>query len=137
MVEVAPEAYPRFSDDMGYDGLARAIDRSVAYLRKLPEDRMFVFGQERFSRNHVIDSLERFLSFITTSPSADELNRFLAANYRIYRSRGSDGEGRVLFTGYYEPLIAGSLTQARIYSKVIALQIKALEEGLVDTDPYE
>ena len=33
--------------------------------------------------------------------------------------------------------IAGSLTQARIYSKYMAIQIKALEEGLVDTDPYE
>jgi len=33
--------------------------------------------------------------------------------------------------------IAGSLTQARIYSKYMALQIKALEEGLVDTSPYE
>jgi len=32
--------------------------------------------------------------------------------------------------------IAGSLTQARIYSKYMALQIKALEEGLIDTDPY-
>ncbi|MBL6600749.1 MAG: NAD(P)/FAD-dependent oxidoreductase [Alphaproteobacteria bacterium] len=32
--------------------------------------------------------------------------------------------------------IAGSLTQARIYSKYMALQIKALEEGLVDTSPY-
>jgi len=31
--------------------------------------------------------------------------------------------------------IAGSLTQARVYSKYMALQIKALEEGLVDTDP--
>jgi len=31
--------------------------------------------------------------------------------------------------------IAGSLTQARIYSKYMALQIKAAEEGLVDT-PY-
>ena len=32
--------------------------------------------------------------------------------------------------------IAGSLTQARIYSKYMALQIKALEEGLVDANPY-
>ena len=31
--------------------------------------------------------------------------------------------------------IAGSLAQARIYSKYIALQIKAAEEGLIDT-PY-
>jgi len=32
--------------------------------------------------------------------------------------------------------IAGSLTQARIYSKYLALQIKAVEEGLVDTNPH-
>ena len=32
--------------------------------------------------------------------------------------------------------IAGSLTQARIYSKYMALQIKAIEEGLVDTNPF-
>ena len=32
--------------------------------------------------------------------------------------------------------IAGSLTQARIYSKYMALQIKAFEEGLIDTDPF-
>ncbi len=32
--------------------------------------------------------------------------------------------------------IAGSLTQARVYSKYLALQIKAMEEGLVDADPF-
>ena len=33
--------------------------------------------------------------------------------------------------------IAGSLTQARIFSKYMALQIKAIEEGLVDTNPFD
>ena len=32
--------------------------------------------------------------------------------------------------------IAGSLTQVRVYSKYLALQIKALEENLVDTNPH-
>ncbi len=32
--------------------------------------------------------------------------------------------------------IAGSLTQVRVYSKYLALQIKALEEGLIDTNPH-
>ena len=32
--------------------------------------------------------------------------------------------------------IAGSLTQCRVYSKYMALQIKAIDEGLVDIDPY-
>ena len=32
--------------------------------------------------------------------------------------------------------IAGSLTQCRVYSKYMALQIKAIDEGLVDINPY-
>jgi membrane-bound lytic murein transglycosylase A len=116
MVRLAPEAYPRFTDDMNYDGLDQAIGRSIAYLLKLPEDRQFSFGQEKFSRNHILESLQRFLSFLEKNPSTEELNRFLVDHYLVYRSRGADGEGRVLFTGYYEPLIVGSLTRSEKYS---------------------
>ena len=33
--------------------------------------------------------------------------------------------------------IAGSLTQARVYSKYLALQIRAMEEGLIDISPFD
>jgi len=115
MAKVEPEQYPLFSDDMGYDGLARAIERSIAYLNKLPEDRQFSFGQETFSRNHIIESLQRFLTFIMSDPDMKALNLFLAEHYQIYRSWGAGGEGSVLFTGYYEPLIPGSLTRSEKY----------------------
>lgn len=52
---------------------------------------------------------------------------------------GEDGELANMFKRTPQDgawFIAGSLTQARIYSKYMALQIKALEEGLVDTDPF-
>lgn len=115
MFKLDPEQYPRFSDDMGYDGLARAIDRSIVYLEKLPEDRLFSFGPDSFSRNHVIESLQRFLGFIDSKPDNEALNRFLAAHYQIYRSRGAGEAGSVLFTGYFEPLISGSLTRSETY----------------------
>ncbi len=50
-----------------------------------------------------------------------------------------DGELSNMFKRTRQPgawFIAGSLTQARIYAKYMALQIKAIEEGLVDTDPF-
>lgn len=50
-----------------------------------------------------------------------------------------DGELANMFRRTPQPgtwFIAGSLTQCRVYSKYMALQIKALEEGLVDTDPF-
>lgn len=54
---------------------------------------------------------------------------------------GEDAEGELANMFKRTPqdgvwFIAGSLTQARVYSKYMALQIKALEEGLVDVDPF-
>ncbi len=54
---------------------------------------------------------------------------------------GEDGDGEFANMFRRTPqqgtwFIAGSLTQARVYSKYLALQIKAMEEGLVDTNPF-
>lgn len=110
MTRLQPDQYPRFTDDMGYDGLTRAIEKSLAYLNKLPEDRMFPFGSEEVSRNRMIDSLVRFLEFVSTRPTGEALREFVSDNYLVYRSRGGEESGSVLFTGYYEPLLSGSLT---------------------------
>ncbi len=45
-----------------------------------------------------------------------DLNRFIRSNFLVYRSigsnGGSNGSGKVLFTGYYEPILEGSLRQS-------------------------
>ena len=130
MIKVDPEQYPRFYDDMGYDGMARGIAKSLSYLQKLPEDRLFYFGRDSFSRDHVIESLRRFLSFVETAPSSQALNAFLTENYRLYRARGSAETGNMLFTGYYEPLISGSLTRSETYP----YPIYSRPEDLVSVD---
>ena len=60
---------------------------------------------------------------------------------RIGQIWGQDEEGELANMYKRTPqdgvwFIAGSLTQARIYSKYMALQIKAIEEGLVDINPH-
>ena len=60
---------------------------------------------------------------------------------RIGQVLGEDKDGELANMFKRTPqdgiwFIAGSLTQARVYSKYMALQIKALEEGLVDTNPF-
>jgi len=56
-----------------------------------------------------------FLDFLHTNPSRKELNRFIASNYTVYQSVGSNRKREVLFTGYYEPTILGSLTSNEDY----------------------
>ncbi len=109
--EIHAWSYPDFSDDMDYGGLQRGISQSLSYLKKIPVDRQFVFGPDRYRIDHMIASLQQFLDFIQTRPPARELNAYIRANYRVYRSVGRNADNEVLFTGYYEPHLRGSLVR--------------------------
>ena len=112
---VSSWSFPEFSDDMHYSGLEHGILKSLSYLNKIPADRKFFFGQDRYNTDHMILSLQQFLDFIQSQPSRQELNEFIQSNYRVYRSMGRDGWGEVLYTGYYEPHLRGSLIRAEPY----------------------
>jgi len=64
-------------------------------------------------------SLLAFAEAIRHQPSRVDLAGYIAANFRVYQSGGSDGEGRMLFTGYYEPLFEGRLQQSGGYSSPV------------------
>jgi membrane-bound lytic murein transglycosylase A len=115
MERVSSWSLPEFTDDMRYDGLEHCIKKSLAYLHKIPADREFIFGPDRYTTDHMIWSLQQFLDFIQTQPSIQDLNDFIQSSYRVYRSIGRDGWGEVLYTGYYEPHLRGSLHRADEY----------------------
>ncbi|MDX2448199.1 MAG: MltA domain-containing protein, partial [Desulfobacterales bacterium] len=102
--------YPEFSDDHAYKDLNASIEQSLDYLRRVPADREFSFGKDTYTAAHLMASHELFLNFLHKNPSRKELNRFIATNYSVYQSVGSNRKREVLFTGYYEPAVPGSLT---------------------------
>ncbi|MEW6670839.1 MAG: MltA domain-containing protein [Thermodesulfobacteriota bacterium] len=104
-----------FSDDLDYDGLSIGISQSLNYLRKIPPDRQFRFGPDLYTTDHLIRTLTHFQEFIETKPLPAELNKFIRSNYRIYRSIGGEETGNVLFTGYYEPILQGSLNKSDVF----------------------
>ena len=104
-----------FYDDMAYDGLEHAILQSISYLNKIPSDREFRFGNDTFNVSHMIRSMHHFLTFIQTKPTKKRLKKFLKTNYFVYRSVGHDQKGTVLFTGYYEPHLQGTLKKTGEY----------------------
>jgi membrane-bound lytic murein transglycosylase A len=115
MIRLSSFSYPKFTDDLKYDGLENCIIQSLSYLRKIPQDRVFEFGKDRYDTNHMIRSLEYFLEYIQNNPSRRDLKKFITSNYRVYRSIGRDGNGEVLYTGYYEPHLRGSLKKNAEY----------------------
>ena len=102
--------YPKFTDDMLFDSLAPAISKSLEYLEKVPENREFRFGTDVYSAAHLKKSLIKFQDFIKKEPEGKNIDQFISENYLVYKSIGGKETGKVLYTGYYEPTLDGSLT---------------------------
>ena len=115
LMKISASEYPGFLDDMAYNSLTDGILGSISYLRRVPPTRTFRFGQDVYDTPHMIRSLEHFLYFIQAKPSNQELKEYIDTNYLVYRSVGGDTPGEVLFTGYYEPVLEGSLKKDSEY----------------------
>ena len=105
LLELAPTGHPDFTDDLRFDGLEQSIRASLGYLQRVPPDKEFRFGEDRYSAAHMVRSMELFLDFVQSRPTDEELGRFIRDTYRVYRSVGGGPGKDVLFTGYYEPLL--------------------------------
>jgi membrane-bound lytic murein transglycosylase A len=115
MVRLDPGQVPEFYDDLDFVGLRFTIEQTLRYLADLPPDHPFVFGADTYSTGHMMRSLDRFGAFLSTRPTRRQLNRFIGRNYHVYRSVGGRQTGRMLFTGYFEPALRGSLAPGAQY----------------------
>ncbi len=109
LVKIRPQRFPDFSDDMSHGSLKAAIDQSLDYLERLDASRPFRFGPDTFTASHLARSMKAFYELIEQTPSADKLRKAIKKSFWVYRAVGNDGRGKVLFTGYYEPDLQGSL----------------------------
>ncbi len=134
LIRLSIAEYPDFTDGLFLDNLVYGIDKSLEYLKKIPEDRSFHFGEDTYRTPHLVRSLETLRDFVETKPSWSAMNRFIADRYRVYRSSGGPESGQVLFTGYYEPHLRGSLTPDGNYRyPVYALPIDLM---VIDLSPF-
>lgn len=113
--KLSSSSYPEFYDDLSFEKLEKSIEQSLKYLSRIPGARTFKFGQDSYTASHMIRSLELFKDFIKTKPSQKELNNFIKSNYLVYKSSGGKETEKVLFTGYFEPLLYGSPVQTPEY----------------------
>lgn len=113
--EVKKRNYPVFHDDMGYDGLLRAIDMSLSYYSAFNDNKEFSFGENKILKTKLEDSLTDFKIFIESNPCSKELENYISKNFRIYSPASKNKDKSFLFTGYYEPELKGSLKKTDKY----------------------
>ena len=105
---------PEFSDDLDRSCLERAVEQSINYLQDLPPDRQFQLDDRTVSASWLIRSLLTFVAILHQSSNQQELQQRISEHFDVYlvrkpgRFRGRD---TMLVTGYFEPVLEGSLTR--------------------------
>ena len=113
-----PAEIPDFTPGLQQvSGLRSAISYSVHYLEKPSSGRFFPYGD--ITRENALASLKAFSQLVadreTGKVTAEQLNQILRERFDVYISVGCDNHGLVRYTGYYTPVIHGSLTPTAVF----------------------
>jgi membrane-bound lytic murein transglycosylase A len=104
------------ADDLDRESLRNAIHRSIAYLEKLPPERIVGVEPRRFTARQVLDSLKTFDKLLDDWDCRECRAQDFAAQFELLPSSTDPELEEVLFTGYYQPVIEGSLVQTAEYA---------------------
>jgi len=114
LVPADPGKMSIMTDDLDQPSLELAVYRSMQYYNRLPETREFPFGDRVCTAGELKESLREFLKIIRMPGSNNDRTKRIKQTFDIYKSVGRRG-GKVLFTGYYEPILAGSFERTPEY----------------------
>ena len=89
--------------------LLKSIDQTLEYLKSdQAHVKLAAFGDAGINTGVLQKSLDRFAALLLQSESQEELVRGIRESFQLYRSIGADGNGSVLFTGYFRPVYQAS-----------------------------
>lgn len=97
-----------FRDDLDAESLRKAITQSRAYLSKLPPERVISEQPGRWTAGQALAALAALEPLLERWDCAPCVARGLRENFDLVPSSPEPQQTEVLFTGYYQPVIAGS-----------------------------
>ena len=109
-------ALPRFEESFkGRASLIKAAKKALKYLEKLPPERTLRVADRSYAPAALIDSAKELIDIATTAKTAEELDARVRAQFDVFQSAGKDGQGRVIFSSYYQPTLKASAKKSAAY----------------------
>jgi len=113
--EPVPTQAAVISDDLDRESLRVAIRHSVSYLEKLPPDRVVGEQPQRFTAREILDTLLAFAKLLDRWDCRECWTKEFNERFELIPSASDAASIEVLFTGYYQPVIDGSLIPTAEY----------------------
>jgi membrane-bound lytic murein transglycosylase A len=105
-ITAAPQV---FLDDLDEESLRAAIHRSIDYLEKFPPEGVVGEQPRRFTAQEVLEALREFARLPRRSNCRECWVKEFTARFDLIPSSSDPELGKILFTGYYQPVIEASL----------------------------
>jgi membrane-bound lytic murein transglycosylase A len=104
-----------FTDDLDPASLELAIERSINYYENSGRDKVYHVADKSISAKQLKETLIAFRALLHKTDNSADLNKKITAEFNVYRIAGNSNSGNALFTGYYEPLLEGSIKRTGKY----------------------
>jgi len=115
LVRLPTDRFPLFTDDMDLASLETAVEKSLQYYKRAAGKGPVRMDDTWVSVKDLQDSLITLREIIRSGETAEVRQTRIRETFDVYQSTGSDGENNVLFTGYFESILKGSLKKTEEY----------------------
>jgi membrane-bound lytic murein transglycosylase A len=113
---LAPAGFPTFSDTFkSTNGLRKAAHKTLAYLAKSSGPKYVRIGGRDYGPAMLSDSIRELIKVLDEAKTPEELDALVRARFDVFQSAGSDGQGKVVFSSYYQPHIRASAAKSPKY----------------------
>lgn len=102
-------------DDLDLKGLVTAAEISLRIMAGADGARTFELCGQSYSLVRLRQGLQDFTEAAARATDADALTTYVRDNFHLCRSTGEHRPGMAFLTGYYEPVLAGSLERSEKY----------------------
>ena len=104
-----------FTDDLDPASLELAIERSINYYENAGRNKVYLIADRLIGAQQLKETLTAFRTILRKTDNAADLSKKIAAGFNVYRIARTGDSNHSLFTGYYEPLLEGSLKRTEKY----------------------
>ncbi len=98
------DAYPLLEETGPIESIKSAVQNSLVAVSRLEPGKQVIIGNRSCTARDLQETLSSFLEILSDAKDASDLNGRIIRKFDLY-----EVPGPVLFTGYYAPVLAGSL----------------------------
>lgn len=102
--------------EQNFFSLHQALQKNLEYFQKVKEDKIFSYGSLTYTKQEMIASTLLCQKIFQEASNTKEIKKQLKKKFLWFQSPGREVDGKVLFTGYFEPIFSGSTTSSDFYN---------------------